>query len=461
LLDYAPPLLPRNGVLLRELLWLTLPVLAENLLHMYVGINDTWLAGHLTTGARAATAAVGTVTYVLWLMYLVASAIGTGSTALIARATGAKHRSLANSVCGQSVGAAALTGLVIASILIGFAKPLSALTGLSGEAHGFVLYYIRILCLTLPFNMVMTAANACLRGAGDTVTPAVSMIVVDVVNMGLSAALTWGWLGLPAMGFRGIAIGTVVAYVCGGVLQFGVLLHGRRALRLHLHRLRPHWLTLKRVLRIGLPSGMEGLLTWAAQFTVLTIINRTDRSASGTNLMASAHIVTIRVESLSFMAGMAVSIAAATLVGKSLGMRNPARATRSAYLAFALGAAFMGCLAIVFWTEGRHLAGFITRDAQTADLAARCLFVTAFAQIAFASSMIFGGALRGAGDTLVVMIINLSSTIGLRLTGVVFVTYYLHLGLVAIWVVLASELTIRGVAMYLRFLQGGWKSVKV
>src|SRR5271155_5849393 len=112
-LQYAEPSGVGTDRLLRALLWLALPVLAENILHMLVGLTDVYLASHLPvrTVAAAATAAVGSITYVLWLIGLIAGAIGTGSTAIIARAIGARHQSLANSVCGQSVLASVLTGL--------------------------------------------------------------------------------------------------------------------------------------------------------------------------------------------------------------------------------------------------------------------------------------------------------------------------------------------------------------
>jgi Na+-driven multidrug efflux pump len=111
--------------LIKQLLWLALPVLSEHVLHMLVGLTDTYLANHLhrytssdaVTAQRqlaesaSAAAAVGTMAYILWFIGLFVSAIGTGATAIIARATGAKHRSLANSICGQSVTVAVILGL--------------------------------------------------------------------------------------------------------------------------------------------------------------------------------------------------------------------------------------------------------------------------------------------------------------------------------------------------------------
>jgi putative MATE family efflux protein len=464
--EITPSVHPGDALSSRDrLLWqlvaLSLPIVFENLLNMFVGLTDTFLAGHLKQQTNAATAAVGTITYVLWLISLIAGAIGTGSTAIIARAVGARHRSLANSVCGQSIAAAALAGIMLAAVFFSFSQPLADLTGLSGEARTDALFYIKVLSLSLPFNMVMIAGASCLRGAGDTLSPAAAMIVVDGVNMLLSAGLSRGLWGLPQLGFRGIALGTVVAYTVGGVIVSIALFrggwNGRCPLRLRVHRLRPHWLTLKRVLRIGLPSGLENLLTFSAQFTILYLINYLDK----TNLMGSAHVVTIRVESLSYMASLAIATAAATLVGQSLGRRDPARATRATYIAFGLAAAVMAFWGVVFVCFGSELAGVLTTRPDAAALAGRCLFITAFAQIGFAALLVFGGALRGAGDTLVVMVINLASTIGLRLTAVLIVTLIFHKGLDAIWIVLSCELTIRGLLVYLRFRQGGWRHVKV
>ena len=104
------------GVLLR------VPVVIEQLLSMTVGLTDVWLAGHLGAQSADATAAVGSISYFLWLIGLVTGTINAGSTAIIARAMGARHKSLANKVCGQSVAAAMLLGIALAALLWLFAS---------------------------------------------------------------------------------------------------------------------------------------------------------------------------------------------------------------------------------------------------------------------------------------------------------------------------------------------------
>jgi len=457
--ESIPPDAEPARSLMRQLLLLSGPILAEHLLHLAVVLTDTWLANHLPPPiAPSAAAAVGSIGYILWFVGLIVGTIGTGATAIIARAKGARHRSLANSVTGQSIASALVLGAGLGLFVYLMAAPIARVTGLTGPAYDFALSYLRVLAISLPFSTTMFVANACLRGDGDTLSPAIAMIAVDLVNIAFSGGLTYGWLGLPALGFDGIAIGTSIAYVAGGLIQFTVLVSGRRSLRLHLHRMRPHWLTLKRLFRIGIPAGVEGFLSWAANFVVIIIINRLDRTAA----VAAAHVNAVRIEAISYMVGFAVATAAATLVGQSLGMKAPRRATRCAYLAYALGGGAMTLCGLFFILCGHLPARWIAGGANDiADLTARCLFITGFIQVGFAASAIFGGALRGAGDTVAVMLVNLASVLGVRLLGVLFVTQVLGLGLVAIWLVLSAELLLRGTLIYLRFLHGGWRTVRV
>jgi Na+-driven multidrug efflux pump len=169
----------------------------------------------------------------------------------------------------------------------------------------------------------------------------------------------------------------------------------------------------------------------------------------------------VRLESLSYMSGLAVAMAAATVVGQSLGMRDPRRASRAAHLAYLIGGGGMSFVGICFILFRHQLAHLLSNDPRIMNLTATCLLITAFAQPGFACSLVYAGALRGAGDTFVVMIVNLASIICLRLASVVVVTLGLGYGLPAVWMVLAIELTLRGTFVLGRFLHGGWKHVEV
>jgi Na+-driven multidrug efflux pump len=160
------------------------------------------------------------------------------------------------------------------------------------------------------------------------------------------------------------------------------------------------------------------------------------------------------------MTGFAVSIAVATMVGQSLGMKDTRRAQRSAYLAYAMGGGFMTFMGLTFILFGHWFAALMVTDPQVLELTARCLQITGFCQTGFAAAIVFGGALRGAGDTLAVMIITMVAMLTIRFGGVLLLAHFKQ-PLPVIWMLLATDLFIRGILIYGRFLHGGWKKIKV
>lgn len=455
--------LTRNEHLPRKVLFLALPVVAEQLLHSLVGMTDFWLASHLVPSMQAnaaainnaAGAAVGSVQYVLWLIGMIAGTIGTGATALIARAVGARDRRTANASSGQAITLALLVGVAMIPIMYAFAPQFAVMADLHESSRAYLVTYLRILCFAMPMSLLMFSAGAALRGAGDTITPALAMITVDIVNLFLTVGLTYGMFGLPQLGFKGIAIGTTIAYTVGGLILLTILFTRRGFMRLYLHRMIPHWPSLKRILRIGLPSGSESAMQWMANFLVLGSVNSLGDAS------ATAHAAAIRIESFSFLTGMGFATAAATLVGQSLGMRDPRRARRSAYIAYAMGGGVMTLMGVAFILFARQLAWIMAKDPTVIDLTADCIHITGFIQCGFAAAMIFGFAMRGAGDTTKVMLINLASIFGVRLVGIIIAVRLFGGDLRVVWYVLCGELMLRGGLMFLRFRFGRWDRAKV
>jgi putative MATE family efflux protein len=442
--------------LFRALLVLALPVLAENALNLVVQLNDTYLANHLDPGIRVdATAAMGTVVYLMWFIGLFAGAVGAGATAIIARATGARHLTRAHAACGQAILLAAVLGACLVAIFYFGAPFIAHISGLADRPARYATDFLRLFAIFTPAMLLLMVANACLRGAGDTRTPLLAMIVVNVVNVALTWSFVHGLFFFPQLGFNGIALGTGIAYCVGAAMQITVLIHGIGKLRLRLHRLRLHTREMARVLRIGLPAAVEQSLMWGANFYLVYVVNKIGPVAS------AAHLNAVRLESLSFTTGFAVGIATATMVGQSLGMRDIARARKVAHYGMLLGGGVMTTLGLLFIFLAQPLAQWMSADAAVIDLTAQCLFIAGFIQIGFAAYIVFASALRGAGDTRGAMYVNLFSVVGIRLGGVAFFGQYLGVGLAAIWIVLCTELMIRGALMYARFLQGRWMVAKV
>lgn len=454
---------PDHENLWKRVALLAAPVVVEQLLHSIVQFTDTYIANNLIeSGAegaietnRQAATAIGTVAYLIWFFGLIAGTIGVGATALIARAVGAKHRRVASAVCGQAMLAALGLGILLGLLMWFGAGPIGTVSGLPQGAVGNFTTYMRILAPALPLTIVMFAAASCLRGSGDTISAAVAFIILDLVNALLSLGLTRGWGPLPHLGFAGIAVGTAIAYSVGALLMLGVLFSGRSKVRLYRHRLIPHWLTMKRMLRIGLPAGAEQTLQWIANFAIVRWINEMGA------LSAAAHLNVIRIEAFSFLMGMGFAVAASTLVGQSLGMKDIARARKCGFIAFALGGGLMAVMGLLFIVLGPQLVGLITDDDEMARLAGRCMRITGCTQLAFGASMIFGASLRGAGETFSVMAINLCSIIGVRLIAVIIAIEHFDAGLEVVWIIFAVELILRGTLLFRQFKKGRWATIRI
>jgi len=436
----------------RYVLRLAVPSAGEQLLSMMVGIVDTFLVGHL--GATSLAAVGLSFQWVMMAMVLF-GAVGTGGTALIARMTGGQDWQGANRVVRQTLLVAFVTGLIAMIVLEILAEPALRLMGAQGEALTLGVTYLRIVSSVYMFSAMMFVGNACLRGAGDTKTPLMVMAVVNVLNIVIAWTLINGAFGLPRMGVAGSAIGAMVGRLVGGLLVIALLLRGRSGLTLRLRGFRIDPGLIRRILNVGLPTGLEQLLFRFGMMSFVRVV-----SALGMTAYA-AHQVALNGESLSFMPGFGFAVAATTLVGQGLGAKDEKRAERDAYIAFYIAAGLMSLMGVCFFLFARPIVGFFTNDPEVIALGVPPLRLIGIIQPFLAATMVFAGSLRGAGETRTPMLINGISIWVLRVPLALLFTRVFSWGLTGAWIAMAIDLTLRGTLLFARFRSGKWKTIKV
>lgn len=452
-----PAGLPTHLPLWRIVLVLAWWPLLEQLMLAMVGFVDTALAGRLDP---AATEAIGSSGYTLWLMGLMQGAVGVGATAIIARAAGAGKKDEANHAVGQAIVLALIWGGVNI-LLFWFAAPLVAkLTSLEGHAAELCITYLRFLALVAPCRAVLYIGAACLRGAGDTKSPFFVMIVVNAVNIVVSLALVADFSPIGGMGLRGIAIGTMCAWIVGGALMAGLLLRGRGGVKLMWAELKYEPVMIRRLIRIGVPALAESGAHWIGNLLVVVIIGYLSVLGLAERPMGS-QIIAIRIEAFSFLLGFEFNVAVATMVGQYLGVNDRASAKKAAWIAWAYAGSIMVGLGVLFMVIPQSLVRIFTDQEPFLSDVPPMLFQAGWAQIGFAAYLVFSGVLRGAGDTRTTMFITFISTFGVRLPLVYVVGVVLEKGMTGVWVVLAGELMFRGSLFMAFFLRGKWMHVKV
>lgn len=431
---------------------LALPAMGEQMLSMMVGIVDTYLVGHL---GAASLAAVGLANQWVMVAAMLFGAIATGATALIARFVGARERSQANEVLRQSMLLGVGIGAVATLLGTTLAEPAVRLLGAEEEVITLSASYLRIVASIFFFSTLMFIGNASLRGAGDTRTPLLVMLVVNVVNIAVAWTAINGPFGLPKMGVAGSAVGAATGRVIGSLFVMTLLLRGRSGIRLQLAGLRPDRELINRILRVGLPTGMEQLLFRSGHMVFARIL-----AELGT-VSYAANQVAMNGWSLSFMPGFGFALAATTLVGQSLGAKDPEGAQQRGYTAYRLAATLMGSIGLLFLLFPAQIVGFFTNDPEVIEIGTLPLRMVGLIQPLLSATMVFPGALRGAGDTRFPMFVTGASIWLIRLPLAYLFALVLGWGLPGAWGALALDLCMRGLLNFLRFRGGRWKAVEV
>jgi putative MATE family efflux protein len=445
-------------------------VLAERTLNLLVGYTDWWLTGrYLATDDYKA--AMGLMSYILWLIPAIFASLAIGATAVVSRHVGAGDYATARRAAEQSL----LAGVVLAAVATALFWPAGpwfvGLMELHGAAADHAVSYLTIILPAIPFVMAEEVAAAALRGAGDTVSGLAAKTVVNVVNVLISTALVTGWGGLvPALGWQGLAIGTAAGHAIGGGILLVLLLRGRAGLQVDVRRMRPDFPLIWRLLRIGLPGGADMAAILFCQFIFVRIIN-----ALGT-MPAAAHGLGVQIEAIAYLPGSAFQVAAATMAGQYLGAHDPRRAVRGTLMALLVGGLLMTAAGALMFAGAAPLISVFTGDLAepSSQQAVVLLRIVAVSMPFLAGLMILSGALRGAGDTAWPLAVSLVGFVGVRIP----LAYYLawtHIplpllgvelpglgwGVEGAWYAMVLDLAVRCLLVVARFWQGGWKHVKV
>jgi putative MATE family efflux protein len=433
-----------------RVLALAWPAVLEQLLNMSVGLVDTYIVGHLSA---ASLTAVGLSVQSLNLFWALLSAIGVGSTALIARRIGAKQPGAANAVARQSILLALLIGILIAVILWVGAPFFLKWLGAEAEVIELGTAYMRAVASTVYMLSILFVGSAILRGAGDTRTPMLVMLFINVVNISVAYTLANGVGPLPRLGVLGSGIGAATARGLGGLAILALLVRGRGSVKIGAKIPRPDVKIIRSILRIGLPAVGEQLLMRFGQLVLATFI--TDLGT----VSYAAHQVSINALAVAYMPGWGFALAATTLVGQELGANRPERAVQSGYEALRMVIVMMAAMGGLVSAFPAQIMGILTNDPGVIAAGIPALRIAGLAMPFLGVSFTLSGGLRGAGDTTSVLIILGACIWTLRVAN----AYWLgpRLALTGIWLAIGIDFIGRAVLLTLRFRSGKWKYVKV
>jgi putative MATE family efflux protein len=421
----------------RTVMNLSLPVLFSSLLQRLVAIVDIFLVGGLGAGAIAATGLGQLLVFVTMTVFW---GLATGTTVVVAHLWGAgRHREARRAAFSACLACAAMTA-VASTLGWAFGDDVAAFLGARHEVLALTAGYIRLVFLYLAFTTGLNILSAIMHGIGDTRTPMTAIILVNILHVAIAWPLVYGSFGLPRLGVTGAAIAINASEAIGFCYLF-VQAVRRRYIRIG----RPDGELFGRIWRVSWPVALERVAQQGGQLFYSKFI-----IGYGTAAYA-AHQIGLSIESLSFMPGVGMGIAASTLMGQALGARKFRRARISHREALRLAVLVMGAMAVLFLAFPGPLLSLFTHDPEVVERGIVFLRLVAFAQVPLALSFVYAGSLRGTGDTFYVFLVTLASMWGIRVFLSWVTAEWLHLSLYAVWFVFVIDWYVRAAAFWWRY----------
>lgn len=435
------------------------PSVLTMLLQTFNSLMDTLFVGHLPHSAQA-LAATGAGGQVIFLLISLAMGVSVGTTALVARFTGADEPEKAVRATAQSLSLSLFLGTFCFMLFFGLRRWIVSIVLGGGSAISSAILCEQFLSLallaTVP-NFLLNVLVGAFRGLGDTRTPLQVQAIMIAVHISFNWILIYGHLGFPALGVRGAGAALAISIFIGtglyilALVRFSPLGEAmKQALRVDLH-----W--YRRILRIGIPASVQAVIRTLGMMSFTGLLAHSSEASSA----VAALQIGIRAEAIAFMPGFGYSVAAAALVGQSLGARDPDLAERYAWAATWQAVGVMSLMATGFYLFATPLSSLFTNDLQVVALGADYLRVNAICEPFVALGMVLTGALQGAGDTIRPTFITFLTMWALRLPLGWWLMYTFNLQSHGAWISTAITAVLGGVLTLGLFAAGSWKRIKV
>lgn len=438
----------RNGEALnlseqiKMILLLAIPAILSQISSTAMQYIDASMVGSL--GAQA-SASIGLVSSTTWMFGGVSFAIITGFTVQVAHAIGAKDFVRARNIMKQGFLFGEGFALALALIGAGISSFLPGWLGGTPEILQNAFLYFLVFALFLPFQQLNYLGTGMLQASGNMKVPSLLNILMCILDVFFNMFFIF-YLDLGVMG---ASIGTGCSQLVVSLLMCGFLFF--KSEFLHLRKEETfHWdkEIFSQALRIGLPVGLDRLVTSSAYVAFTRIV-----SPLGTIAIA-ANSFGITAESLCYMPGYGVQSAAITLIGQSIGAKRKDLTYRLGMLTTLLGTGLMTCSGMFMYFGSPLMMHLLSPDAQIVALGVQILRIEAFAEPMYGASIVVAGVLQGAGDTLSSSLMNLVSMWCVRIPlAAILAGIY---GLPGVWFAMALELNVRGILFLIRLVRKKW-----
>lgn len=392
-----------HGPLGRKILLFALPLAASSVLQQMFNAVDVAVVGRFASSE--ALAAVGSNSPVINLLVNLFVGISMGANVVIANYLGQKNDAGVRRAVGTAGVVAIVGGLFLMILGLTIARPILELMGAPDNVIDLATLYLKIYFLGMPFIMVFNFGSAILRSMGDTRRPLLCLIVSGIINTILNLVLVIGF----GRGVDGVAIATVTANVVNAVMVVCMLRRIKGPTQLDFSALRVSGGELKKMLKIGVPAGVQGMVFSFSNVVIQSAVNGFGSAAMG----GSAAALTYEQFCYFFMS--AFCGAAVTFVGQNFGAGEKERCRRVFRLCMIMTVGVTLGLNITIVVFREFFTSLFSTDPEVMEFASVRMLTALSFQCLASSYEVSGSVLRGMGHSALPAVMTVFGTCVLRL----------------------------------------------
>ncbi|MFK5857393.1 MAG: MATE family efflux transporter [Bacteroidota bacterium] len=427
----------------KRILNFALPMLLGNVFQQFYNIVDSIVVGKVL--GDEALAAVGANFPFIFALISFVVGMAIGATVMIAQYFGAKQMDNVKRTIDTLYIFMFFASIFLTIIGIWSSEYIFKLIDLPEEVMPMAIEYFNIYALGFVFFFGFQGTSAILRGLGDSKTPVYFLVISTLVNIALDLlfVIGFGW------GIAGVAAATVIAQ--GGAF-FTIVWYINKYhsfLDFSPLKMRFHGEIFKKSLRIGLPSGFQQTFVAVGFLALYKIVN-----TFGVPTIA-AYSIAMRIDSFAVMPAMNFSAAISTFVGQNIGANKFDRIGKGLKATLIMINSISLVVTLFSWIFAGPLMSLFTNNPEVIEIGKQYIYIVTPFYIVFSTMFIFNGVLRGAGDTLVPMIITIIALWAIRLP----VSWWLsgEIGSNGIWWGIPIAWIFGVTISYFYYLSGIWK----
>lgn len=426
---------------------LILPMLFEQILSVTMGMADTLMVSGV---GEAAVSSVSLVDSINVLIIQILSALATGGAVIGSQYLGRQDTGNARRSAAQLYTVLAFSTLAVTGVTLLFCRPILRIVfgQISEDVMRFAQTYLIISALSYPFIGAYNAGAALFRAQGNSRVSMLASLVMNIINITGNAILIYGF----GMGVLGAALATLAGRIFAALW----ILHQQQShdnpLRIGcLADMKPERGMILRILRIGIPSGLENGMFQIGKLCVSSLTSTLGTSAIAANAVAGS------ITTLTNIPGSTMSLAMIPVVGRCLGAGEKQQAKR--YAVRLLGIAMVGMAAsnVVLYLGAPLFCRLFNLTAEATVMCEQVLhWFAAFSIFFWATSFTLPNALRAGGDAKFTMAVSMVSMWLFRVMLCYVFVQSFHMGLLGVWLGMFIDWICRSLLFLIRFVRGRW-----